>query len=211
VHGPQLSERQLGLLRAYLGELALWNRRINLTAVPERDWWLRHVEGSLSLLAVAAPPAAGSVVDVGSGAGLPGIVVAVARPDMRVALVEADRRKAAFLIHVAGTLALDNVRVEATRAEAAGHDPRLRETFDVALSRAAAPAERLVELALPLLHVGGRLVAAVADPPGAAARAGQSAQTFGGGRPRVLKGAIEVVKERPTPAELPRRSRRAGR
>src|SRR5260370_27235618 len=100
-----------------------------------------------------------SLVDVGSGAGLPGIPLKIARPELEVTLIEADQAKAAFLVHASATLRLENVEVVARRAEEAGHDPALREKFDVAVARALAPLPVLVELCLPLVRVGGRLLA----------------------------------------------------
>src|SRR5712691_10188080 len=100
-----------------------------------------------------------TLVDVGSGAGLPGIPLKIARPEIRVTLIESDQAKAAFLVHACATLRLENVEVVARRAEEAGRDPRLREKFDVAVARALAPLPVLVELCLPLVRVGGRLLA----------------------------------------------------
>src|SRR4029077_5587929 len=99
------------------------------------------------------------VVDVGSGGGLPGIPLKIARPDLELSLIEADQDKAAFLVHACAALGLDGVEVIARRAEEAGHDPRLRESFDLAVARALAPMPVLAELCLGLVRVGGRLLA----------------------------------------------------
>src|SRR5258708_933753 len=117
--------------------------------------------------------AASKLVDVGSGAGMPGIVLKIARPELEVTLIEADQAKAAFLVHASATLRLENVEVVARRAEEAGHDPALREKFDVAVARALAPLPVLVELCLPLVRVGGRLLAQkpTTEHPPAAAKA----------------------------------------
>jgi 16S rRNA (guanine527-N7)-methyltransferase len=154
------------------------------------------------------------VVDVGSGAGLPGIPIKIARPDLDVTLIEADQAKAAFLIHACATLGLEHVEVVARRAEEAGHDPRLREVFDVAVARALAPLPVLVELCLPLVRVGGRLLAQKTETenPSAAARA---IQLLGGdlsgiySAPSTARSAGTVVvidKMRPTPSMYPRRA-----
>jgi 16S rRNA (guanine527-N7)-methyltransferase len=154
-----------------------------------------------------------SLVDVGSGAGLPGIPLKIARPDLRVTLIEADQGKAAFLVHACAALGLEHVEVVARRAEEAGQDPRLRESFDVAVARALAPLPVLVELCLPLVRVGGRLLAqkTVAEEPAAAARA---IRLLGGELSGVLTapsaarsaGTVVVIdKVRPTPALYPRR------
>jgi 16S rRNA (guanine527-N7)-methyltransferase len=153
------------------------------------------------------------LVDVGSGAGLPGIPIKIARPDLDVTLIEADQAKAAFLVHACAALGLEHVEVVARRAEDAGHDPRLREAFDVAVARALAPLPVLVELCLPLVRVGGRLLAqkTEAEDPAAAARA---IELLGGrlsgvaAAPSAARSAGTVVvidKVRPTPSVYPRR------
>ena len=100
-----------------------------------------------------------TVVDVGSGGGLPGLPLKIARPGLSLALVESDQAKAAFLVRACATLGLDDVEVLARRAEEVGQDRRYREMFDVAVARALAPMPVLVELCLPLVRVGGRLLA----------------------------------------------------
>jgi 16S rRNA (guanine527-N7)-methyltransferase len=147
------------------------------------------------------------VVDIGSGGGLPAIPLAIQLPQIRFTLVEADRRKAAFLEHVAGTLNLPNVAVCALRAEVLGHDPTFRERFDRATARAAAPPAVLLELALPLLRVGGLLIDQVGqvDPQTLVT----AARRLGGGTPslrRVTGGLMLLVtKETRTSSEYPRR------
>jgi 16S rRNA (guanine527-N7)-methyltransferase len=149
-----------------------------------------------------------SVVDVGSGGGMPGIPLKIARPNLRVVLVEADRRKAAFLVHAAARLELD-VAVIAERAETAGRGP-LRETFDVAVCRALAPMPVLAELCLPFVRVGGSLLAMKAHLEEAA----EAIAALGGGPARVVqapstareRGVVVVVpKVSATPDAYPRR------
>jgi 16S rRNA (guanine527-N7)-methyltransferase len=154
------------------------------------------------------------VVDVGSGAGLPGIPIKIARPDLEMTLIEADQAKAAFLVHACAALGLEHVEVVARRAEEAGHDPRLRETFDVAVARALAPLPVLVELCLPLVRVGGRLLAQKTDAE-AAAPAAHAIELLGGelsgvrAAPSAARSSGTVVvidKVRPTPSVYPRRA-----
>ncbi len=163
--------------------------------------------------------AARTLVDVGSGAGLPGIPIKIARPELEVTLIEADQAKAAFLVHACAALQLEYIDVVALRAEDAGHDPRLREAFDVAVARALAPLPVLVELCLPLVRVGGRVLAqkTEAEDPASAARA---IQLLGGELTGVksapsgarLAGTVVVIeKVRPTPARYPRRPGVPGR
>jgi 16S rRNA (guanine527-N7)-methyltransferase len=163
------SAQQRRLLERHLDELETWNRRLNLTAVPRDHAWERHVEESLAVLEAMTPAAGWRVVDIGAGGGIPGLVVAVMRPDLAVTLVEADRRKAGFLVHVAGLLDLDNVTIAARRAEEMGRDPEHRARYDAVVSRAAAPPPLLVELAMPLMRAGASLWALVSDAPAAAA------------------------------------------
>src|ERR1700704_3787533 len=99
------------------------------------------------------------VVDVGSGGGLPGLPLKIARPDLSMTLIESDQAKAAFLVRTCATLGLQGVEVVARRAEEVGQDPVYREAFDVVVARALAPMPVLAELCLPLVKVGGRLLA----------------------------------------------------
>lgn len=164
---------QRRLLERHLDELEVWNRRLNLTAVPRDRAWDRHVVETLGLLDAAALPVGADVVDIGSGGGIPGLVIAVVRPDLAVTLVEADRRKAGFLIHVAGLLELANVTVAARRAEEMGRDGEHHARHDVVVSRATAPPILLVELAMPLLKPAGRLWALVGDAAAAEVAVGR--------------------------------------
>lgn len=200
-----LSPDQRARLTLYLTEVDRWNRRLNLTAVPPADAWGRHVGETAALETAAAIAPLSRVVDVGSGAGVPGIVLAVLRPDLVIALLESDGRKSGFLTHVAGLLALPSLTVINQRAELAAHAPSLRESFEVALSRATARAPVLCELALPLVRVGGRLVALVADAEVAARDCTAAAQTLGGGPPEARDGVLTVAKVAPTPQRFPRR------
>ncbi|MHB8718855.1 MAG: 16S rRNA (guanine(527)-N(7))-methyltransferase RsmG [Candidatus Dormibacteria bacterium] len=158
---PAPEERRL--LERYLDELSLWTRRVNLTTVPRHQAWNRHVEESLELLAAGRWAAGASLVDIGSGGGVPGVVIAVMRPDLSITLVESDRRKAGFLTHVCGLLGLPHVRVLPRRAEDMGRDPAHAGAYDLAVSRACAPPSELIKLAMPLLRGGGSLWAMVRD------------------------------------------------
>src|SRR5262245_23890188 len=88
---------QRALLERWLAEMYRWTERVNLTAVAAEEAWERHVLESLRLLDAAKPAPGSRVVDVGSGGGAPGVPIAIVRPDLHVTLVDADRRKAAFL------------------------------------------------------------------------------------------------------------------
>jgi len=160
--GPP-STPQRALLERHLDELDRWTRRLNLTSVPRDRAWDRHVGETVALLDAAALAEGSRCADLGSGGGIPGVVVAVLRPDVSMTLVESDRRKAGFLVHVCGLLELANVSVAARRAEELGADPVHHEAYDVVLSRAAAPPPLLWRLSAPLLRPGGTLWALVSD------------------------------------------------
>jgi 16S rRNA (guanine527-N7)-methyltransferase len=153
------------------------------------------------------------VVDVGSGGGLPGLPLKIVRPDLQLTLIEADQDKAAFLVHACAQLGLQGVEVVARRAEDAGHDPRLREVFDLAVARALAPLPVLAELCLGLVRVGGRLLAqkTEGEPTSAAERAidimgGALTATHASPSGARRAGTVVVIeKVRPTPASYPRR------
>lgn len=146
----------------------------------------RHVADSLRVVPHLGA-GDGALVDLGAGAGLPGIPVAIARPDVGVLLVERVPRKAAFCELVVEELRLANVRVAAVSLE------RVDETFDVAIARALAPAGRAWSLARPLLRPGGRLIhfsGGAADPPGdlpgAAAIRAEPSRVLAHGGPLVI-------------------------
>jgi 16S rRNA (guanine527-N7)-methyltransferase len=194
-HVPDPTPDQHRALDRHLDELDLLNRRLNLTAVPRDRAWDRHVVESLELLDAADPPQGARCADIGSGGGIPGVVVAIVRPDMSMTLIESDRRKAGFLVHVCGLLELANVNVAARRAEEMGTDPSHRESYDAVLSRAAAPPLSLCSLSMPLLRDGGTLWALVAPADGAAAVAALAADpTLRARRP--APGILAVQKVR---------------
>jgi 16S rRNA (guanine527-N7)-methyltransferase len=166
---PNPTADQRRLLERHLDELDTWSRRLNLTSVPRADAWERHVGETMALLEAAQLATGARCADLGSGAGIPGIPVAVLRPDVHVTLIESDRRKAGFLVHVCGILGLANVRVVDRRAEDLARDPAHAARYDAVLSRAAAPPPLLWTLSRPLLTPGGTLWALVADADAAAA------------------------------------------
>jgi 16S rRNA (guanine527-N7)-methyltransferase len=201
-------------IQQYAQLLLEWNRTINLTGA-------RTLEQAEALIADAGVLVETSwtgitrVIDIGSGGGLPAIPLAVAMPQVKFTLLEANARKCAFLEHVAATLGLANVVVAAGRAEELGHRPALREQFDRAISRAAARPEVLLELALPFVRTGGDLVAQVSPLDPLALE--PAARLLGGGTPRLERPAagghalMVVPKLAPTPSRFPRRTGLPGR
>jgi len=136
----------------YHALLCEWNRVVDLTAVTDAEEALhRHYLDSLTALPFL--PEGGRVVDVGTGAGFPGVPLAIARPDLSVVLLDALKKRVVFLRRVVEALALSNALPVHERAET--YAVREREAFDVAVSRAVAPLPLLLELCLPLVKVGG--------------------------------------------------------
>jgi 16S rRNA (guanine527-N7)-methyltransferase len=151
--GLELTAPQAARLVAHLDLLDEWNARMNLTAIRDRPSQItKHVLDSLSV----RPHLRGRrIADVGSGAGFPGIPLAIVAPELHFALVESTGKKCRFLEHVRDALGLANVEVVQSRAE--GYKPAVR--FDTVLARAVGPIADLVRVAGPLVAGGGRLLA----------------------------------------------------
>ena len=130
------------------------NQRMDLTQVPETDMPVRHYADSLMPLNLGFFPDGCQVIDVGSGAGFPGLPLAIAREDMQVVLLESMRKRCDFLNEAVALLNLSNVQVVAGRAEDVAHGA-LREQFDLALARAVAQLPVLAEYLLPFVKTGG--------------------------------------------------------
>lgn len=151
--GIELSEAQLETLGHFLALLQKWNARINLTGTrdDEEIVW-RHLVDSLAV-ARHVPAEAGRVVDVGSGAGLPAIVIAIARPDVSVMSLEPIRKKHAFQSAARRELPLENLQPIAERVEA--HGARVGRGYDVAVSRATWPVDEWLPIGESLVRPGG--------------------------------------------------------
>ncbi len=157
--GAPLGQREWTLLTRFLEELRFWNRRINLvSSAAEQDLWFRHVVDSLTLVPFL-PDQAARVLDIGSGGGFPGIPLQIARPGIRVCLLESSRRKVSFLRHAARTLELSGLTVLSGRAEDLALDPLHLQGYAAVVSRAAMPLPDLLRLGAPFLAEGGRLIA----------------------------------------------------
>ena len=217
-----LDARQIDLFERYRDELLTWNQRVNLTAIVEPEQIeRRHFLDSLSCLdgcadLLEAHPSA-RLIDVGSGAGLPGLPLKIAQPALRVTLLDSVGKKTAFLEHLVRQLGLSDVTISTARAEDLARDPEHRERYDLAVSRAVAGLPALLELTLPFLRVGGRLVAPRrGDLEAQVAEARRAAETLGGRfgstlpvdleGPEAGYGLVLVDKVGPTPAAYPRRA-----
>ncbi|HSV12871.1 MAG TPA: 16S rRNA (guanine(527)-N(7))-methyltransferase RsmG [Tepidisphaeraceae bacterium] len=153
-----LGEQQHALLSRYLDLLLEANARMNLTRITDRAAAeLQHVADSFTLLPYL-PKTPHALADVGSGGGVPGIPLAIARPDARVTLIEATKKKAVFLKETVAALQLSNVTIVDQRAEDVARGD-LREAFDIAIARAVATMDWLAEWCLPLVSKGGKMLA----------------------------------------------------
>lgn len=134
-----------------------WNTRINLTAITEdREIEIKHFQDSLTILPYLKE---GTLADIGTGAGFPGLPVAIERPDISVTLVDSLDKRIKFLQCVTDTLELKNVKCVHDRAEDFGRDEAFREQFDYVTARAVASMPVLLEYCLPLLKDGGHFIA----------------------------------------------------
>ena len=215
--GLSLTDAQIAQFVVYHEMLIDWNTRMNLTALtsPE-DVAVKHIIDSLTAYDVALFDGAKKLIDVGTGAGLPGIPLAVAAPHICVTLMDALQKRVRFLTEVTRAMGLTNTACIHARAEEAARQPAHREHYDIAVSRAVARMPVLLSYTLPLVRVGGTLLAlkgrAYAEE---AAEGAAAARTLGGGaitaRPVRLPGLddvraiLSVRKERPTPKGYPRR------
>lgn len=217
--GMNLSSAQLGQFDLYCRELTDWNQRVNLTSITEHGAvQVKHFLDSLTVC-LAYPqgmPSGLRIVDIGAGAGFPGLPLKLAFPDTHLLLVESVGGKTRFLEHLVDLLALTNVEVLTGRAEELAHLPELRESYDLALGRGVAKMPVLLEYTLPFCALGGRLVVlnhrSVEREFAGASRALEAL----GGRlgeiyPVEISGLtddrilVSVEKVRPTPDRYPRR------
>lgn len=208
-----LTPEQIGQLDRYVDLLMAANAAFNLTAIRDRDAIEENlVAGSLEL-ATLLPEDATSLIDVGTGGGVPGMALAIARPGMRVCLLDATAKKVRFLEETAAALGLANVVAVQGRAEEVAHDPAHRQQYDVGTARAVARLATLVELVLPFVRPGGVAL----FPKGAAAEeeldvARQAIGFVGGRSPRLVPAAdgetrfVVIDKSKPTPERFPRRT-----
>lgn len=219
--GIPLTDSQLDAFESYARELVIWNRRVNLTAITDYEAiQVKHFLDSLTcgpvMLRYGLGPGA-SLMDVGAGAGFPGVPLKIAFPYVKLTLLDSVAKKTAFLQHLVQVLGLQDVEVVTARAEDAARQPRYRERYDYVLARALADLDTLVELALPFCRVGGLLIAPRKGDIQAEIEEAEFAIGELGGAvrevvpvtlPMLADGRVLVVigKERPTPGRYPRRA-----
>ena len=149
---PEFPEK----LEIYLRLLQEWNSRMDLTAVLDEDEMLdRHFIDSLTVLRTDLIPENARIIDVGTGAGFPGLVLALARPDLKVTLMDAQQKRLAFLNAICGETGCVNAVTLHMRAEDGAREKKHREQYDIAAARALAPLNVLCEYLLPFVCIGG--------------------------------------------------------
>ncbi|KAF0108928.1 MAG: 16S rRNA (guanine527-N7)-methyltransferase [Chloroflexi bacterium] len=197
--GVSLNLLQQKAFEVYEHELIRWNQKFNLTAIREEESIrVKHFVDSLSCLVVMKNLHGERVIDIGTGAGFPGIPLKIARPGIKLTLVESVGKKASFCTHVVETLHLENVEVLTLRAEEVGRLPVHRERYDWALARAVAGLPILSEYLLPLLKIGGSMLAQKGESAHAEAQASENAfKHLGGELDQITKVTLPgVVEER---------------
>jgi 16S rRNA (guanine527-N7)-methyltransferase len=217
--GLRLTQQQLERFERYMELIIEWSERVSLTAVRDEEGiQRRHFLESAALIAVLREHGftlqEHSLIDVGSGAGVPGIPLKILEPSLQLTLVEAKQRKAEFLTSLLPEIGLSDVTVLTRRAEEVGHDPRQREQYDFAVAKALAPVRTLVELTLPFVRMGGLVLAPKGKEADAEVKDARVAL-------EMLKGSVRAIddlprseppqrlviidKELPTPQRYPRR------
>lgn len=216
-----LTPEQLDRLARYLALVLEANTWMNLTAIREEDAaWRRLIIDSLTVLPGLDMLDPGSspgnmVIDVGSGAGLPGVPLAIARPGLKVTMLEATGKKAAFIQSCIDALGLTNAKVVAERAETIGQDPQFRGQYAAAVSRAVGPMSLVLEYCLPLVSVGGRVLAMKGPKAEQELEEASDALTILGAGDLAIIDAypesfgndlviVSIIKEAETPGEYPR-------
>lgn len=216
--GIELTDRQLEQFELYYRELVAWNEKMNLTAITDREQvYMKHFYDSVTPSFFLPFKRDASIVDVGSGAGFPGIPLKIVFPHLRLTIVDSLNKRIRFLEHVVDLLELKHVSCVHARAEDAGRKPELRDKFDYAAARAVARLNVLVELCLPFVATGGLFMAmkgmAAADERVEAGFSlaqlnGKLEQTYSFELPRQLgeRHIITVRKTGATPRLYPRKA-----
>jgi 16S rRNA (guanine527-N7)-methyltransferase len=185
--GLRLSRAQLLSLSLYERELVDWNARLNLTAIRDpQEIRIKHFLDSLTCLLALRETVIGRLIDIGTGAGFPGIPLKIIYPKMQLTLVESVGKKAEFCRHVVKILDLQGVEVVQERAESLGQNPSYREQYDWAVARAVAILPVLAEYLLPLVRVGGSMLAMKGESGPAEAHSAERALRVLGGHLRQL-------------------------
>lgn len=215
--GIRLDAGKVAAFLEYLGLIKSYSRKMNLTNLKEdEEIVIKHFLDSLSCFESRGITNGSKVVDIGSGAGMPGIPVKIVEPGLGLTLLEPALKKATFLGMVLDRLKLDKARVVRARAEEVGRKAEEREGYDIVLVRAVGPLSVLVEYGLPLLKQGGHLIAQKAGKVSSEISDAKAAARMLGGKLEETKEVrvpfleaqrylVIFKKERPTPSRFPRR------
>lgn len=215
--GVHLTDKQLGQFSLYERYLQEWNQDINLTAICDTDGIRqKHFLDSISVMKVLRKQSVHSMIDVGTGAGFPGVVLKILLPDIQLTLVESIGKKVQFCEFIANELGMTQVSVIKARAEELGQAPEHREKYDVAIARAVAELSILSEYLLPFVKRGGKMVAQKGDKGPVETHNAQNAIQLLGGKVKYMhqvtlpgvveeRYLIEIEKVASTPEQYPRR------
>jgi 16S rRNA (guanine527-N7)-methyltransferase len=215
--GIRLSPVQLVMLEEYEKELIKWNAHYSLTAIHEPEQIrVKHFLDSISPLMVIQNTPVSSLIDIGTGAGFPGIPLKILLPDTEVVLVDSVSKKAEFCQHVINHLDLKKISVVQDRVERLAREENFREYFDWAVARAVAQLPTLSEYMLPFVKVGGKMLAMKGDQgPIETQQSGSALSVLGGELEEVKKITlpgvsddrylITILKKASTPERYPRR------
>ncbi len=220
--GINLSDKQITQFKLYYQELVSWNKKFNLTTITDyQEVQTKHFLDSLTVtLALTKEELRRpgfSIIDIGTGAGFPGIPLKVFLPQSRLVLLDSRAKKAAFLRHIIEQLKLEHVEVVVGRAEEIAHQPLLRQNFTLVVSRAVASLPTLVELALPFCQIGGKFIAQKKGQiEQEVVQAGKAIDVLGGKLNQVEKIELEELSDErylviidkicPSPEKYPRRA-----
>ena len=214
--GINISNEQAEKFYLYTNMLLEWNEKINLTAITEQNEIIqKHFIDSLTINKYVNESA--SIIDVGTGAGFPGIPLKIVREDISVTLLDALNKRINFLNEVIEQNELTNIETIHARAEEAGKNKALRESFDIATSRAVAPLNVLVEYLLPLVKIGGKCICMKGSNAKEEIENSRKAISILGGKIEkieelelpnsdIKRTIIVIKKEKNTPAEYPRKA-----
>lgn len=213
----QLDDSQLQQFEIYYKLLAEWNEKINLTAITDpQGVAVKHFADSLTFFNYIDVPDGASIIDVGTGAGFPGVVLKIARPDIKLTLLDSLNKRLVFLSEVLNSTGLEAELIH-SRAEDGAKKQSFRESFDFSVSRAVAQLNVLSEYCLPYVRVGGKFVALKGPKADEEIVNAKSAINILGGRLRNSfefslpsdggeRTILEIAKVKPTPQKYPRNS-----
>lgn len=216
--GLTFTDEQMELFAQYDDFLIDYNTKINLTRIIDpREVAVKHFGDSLTLLTQDVLPQGASIADVGTGAGFPGIPLAISRPDLQITLMDSLRKRIEFLRELIQALGITNVTLVWGRAEELGQNPQYRDRFDIVIARAVAPLRVLVELCLPLTKTNGVFFAMKGPKAEEEVEAATNALKIIGGKLigtrivvlpllKEMRTLVHILKNRPTPREYPRKA-----